>query len=42
MHRIEVRSESRTPYLTYMTVQAGEVRRIRHDFDAKPMRPPAH
>jgi serine/threonine protein kinase len=42
MHRIEVRRESRTPYLTYMTVQAGEVRRIRHDFDAKPMRPPAH
>lgn len=34
MHRIEVRSGSRKPYLTYMTVQAGEVRSIRHDFDA--------
>ena len=33
MHRIEVRSGSRTPYITYMTVQAGDVRRIRHDFD---------
>lgn len=33
MHRIEVRSGSRTPYLTYMTVQAGDVRRIRHDFN---------
>lgn len=33
MHRVEVRSGSRTPYLTYMTVEAGEVRRIRHDFD---------
>ena len=33
MHRIEVRSGSRTPYLTYMTVQAGDVRRVRHDFD---------
>ena len=40
MHRIEVRSGSRKPYLTYMTVQAGEVRRIRHDFNAKPRRPP--
>ena len=40
MHRIEVRSGSRKPYLTYMTVQAGDVRRIRHDFDAKPSRPP--
>ena len=34
MHRIEVRSGSRKPYLTYMTVQAGDVRRIRHDFNA--------
>ncbi len=34
MHRIEVRSGSRTPYLTYMTVQAGDVRRIRHYFNA--------
>ena len=32
MHRIEIRSGSRKPYLTYMTVQAGDVRRIRHDF----------
>ena len=40
VHRIEVRSGSRKPYLTYMTVQAGDVRRIRHDFDAKPSRPP--
>ena len=40
MHRIEVRSGSRKPYLTYMTVQAGDERRIRHDFNAKPSRPP--
>ncbi|HEX2332132.1 MAG TPA: protein kinase [Burkholderiales bacterium] len=40
MHSIEVRSGSRKPYLTYMTVQAGDVRRIRHDFGAKPSRPP--
>jgi serine/threonine protein kinase len=40
VHRIEVRSGSRKPYLTYMTVQAGDVRRIRHDFNAKPSRPP--
>jgi hypothetical protein len=40
MHRIEVRSGSRKPFLTYMTVEPGEVRRIRHDFDAKPSRPP--
>jgi serine/threonine protein kinase len=40
MHRIEVRSGSRKPYLTYMTVQAGDVRRIQHDFEAKPSRPP--
>ncbi len=33
MHRIEVLSGSRKPYLTYMTVQAGEVRRIQYDFD---------
>ena len=39
MHRIEVRSGSRPPYLTYMMVQAGEERRIRHDFNAKPSRP---
>ena len=40
MHRIEVRSGSRKPYLTYVTVQAGDVRRIRHDFNAKRGRPP--
>jgi serine/threonine-protein kinase len=40
MHRIEVRSGSRKPFLTYMTVQAGDVRRIRHDFNAMPSRPP--
>jgi serine/threonine-protein kinase len=40
MRRIEVRSGSRKPYLTFMTVQAGDVRRIRHDFNAKPSRPP--
>jgi hypothetical protein len=39
MHRIEVRSGSRKPYLTYVTVQARDVRRIRHDFDAKPSGP---
>ena len=40
MHRIEVRNGSRKPFLTYMTVQAGDVRRIRHDFNTKPIRPP--
>ena len=40
MHRIEVRSGSRKPYLTYMTVQAGDVRRIRHDFNASRAVPP--
>jgi serine/threonine protein kinase len=40
MHRIEIRSGSRKPYLTYMAVEAGDLRRIRHDFDAKPSRPP--
>ena len=39
MHRIEIRSGSRKPYLTYMTIQAGEQRRIRHDFGAKPSGP---
>jgi hypothetical protein len=39
MHRIEIRSGSRKPYLTYMAVQAGEQRRIRHDFGAKPSGP---
>lgn len=40
MHRVEIRNGSRKPYLTYMTVQAGDVRRIRHDFNAKPRLPP--
>ncbi|HWA37397.1 MAG TPA: serine/threonine-protein kinase [Burkholderiales bacterium] len=40
MRRIEVRSGSRKPYLTYMTLEPGDVRRIRHDFNAKPIRPP--
>ncbi|MNC87067.1 PEGA domain protein [compost metagenome] len=40
MHRIEVRNGSRKPYVTYMTVSAGDERRIRHDFAAKPIRPP--
>jgi serine/threonine-protein kinase len=40
VHRIEIRSGSRKPYLTYMTVKPGEERRIRHDFGAKPSRPP--
>ena len=40
MHRIEIRSGSRKPYLTYMTVDPGEERRIRHDFNAKSIRPP--
>ena len=41
MHRVEVRSGARKPFLTYMTVEPGDVRRIRHDFNAKPSRPPA-
>jgi hypothetical protein len=40
MHRIEIRNGSRRPYLTYMTVEAGDERRIQHDFNARPMRPP--
>jgi serine/threonine protein kinase len=40
MHRIEVRSGSRKPYLTYMAVQAGDKRRIRHDFNASRAVPP--
>ena len=39
MHRIEIRSGAQKPYLTYMVVQAGEQRRIRHDFGATPSRP---
>src|SRR5262245_3521587 len=40
MYRIEIRSGSWKPYLTYMAVQAGDERRIRHDFAAKSSRPP--
>jgi serine/threonine protein kinase len=40
MRRIEIRSGSRKPYLTYMAVEPGDQRRIRHDFSAKPSRPP--
>jgi hypothetical protein len=36
MHRIEVRNGSRKPYLTYMTVKAGDRRRIRHEFGHAP------
>jgi serine/threonine-protein kinase len=39
MRQIEIRSGSRKPYLTYMVVQPGDVRRIRHDFNAKPSGP---
>jgi len=41
MHQIEVRNGSWRPFLTYMTVQPGEVRRIRHEFGAKSSRPPS-
>jgi hypothetical protein len=40
MHRIEIRSGKRKPYVTYVTVKAGDERRIRHDFGAKPVRLP--
>jgi eukaryotic-like serine/threonine-protein kinase len=40
MHRIEIRSGSRKPYVTYVTLKAGDERRIRHDFSAKPVRVP--
>jgi hypothetical protein len=40
LHRIEVRSGSRKPFLTYVTMEPGDVRRIRHDFNARPLRPP--
>jgi hypothetical protein len=33
MHRIEVRSGSSTPYLTYVMLETGDVRHIRYDFD---------
>jgi hypothetical protein len=32
-HRIEVRNPSQPAYITYATVQAGDVRRIRHEFE---------
>jgi hypothetical protein len=32
-HRIEVRNPRQPAYITYATVQAGEVRRIRHEFE---------
>jgi serine/threonine-protein kinase len=32
-HRIEVRNSARLPYLGSATLQAGDVRRIRHDFE---------
>ena len=34
-HRIEVRNSSQPSYLMYATVEAGEVRRIRHDFETR-------
>ena len=40
LHRIEVRNPARKPYVTYMTVEPGEVRRITHDFNAT-LRPPS-
>jgi PEGA domain len=40
MHRIEIRSGSWKPYLTYITVEAGDQRRIRHEFGAKRSGPP--
>ena len=40
MRRVEVRNGSRKPFLTYVAVEPGDVRRIRHDFNAKPIRPP--
>lgn len=40
MRRVEVRNGSRKPFLTYVTLEPGDVRRIRHDFNAKPLRPP--
>jgi len=41
MHRIEIRSAARKSFLTYVTVEPGDVRRIQHDFNAKPSRPPS-
>ena len=39
MHQIEIRSGSRKPYVTYVMVEPGAKRLIRHDFAAKPSRP---
>jgi hypothetical protein len=33
-HLVEVRNSSQPAYLTYATVRAGEVRRIRHEFES--------
>jgi serine/threonine-protein kinase len=40
LRRIEIRNGSRKPYLTYMTLEAGDERRVRHDFNARPSAPP--
>jgi hypothetical protein len=40
LHRIEIRHGSRRPYLTYISVQPGDQRRIRYDFNAR-SHPPA-
>jgi len=32
-HRIEVRNSAQPPYLSFSTLQPGDVRRIRHDFE---------
>jgi hypothetical protein len=34
-HLLEVRNPSQPTYLTYATVRAGEVRRIRHEFETR-------
>ncbi|HZO03700.1 MAG TPA: serine/threonine-protein kinase [Burkholderiales bacterium] len=39
MHHIEIRSGSRKPYVTYVMVEPGAKRLLRHDFAAKPSRP---
>jgi eukaryotic-like serine/threonine-protein kinase len=39
MHRIEIRNGSRKPFVTYVTLNAGDERRIRHDFSVKPSGP---
>jgi hypothetical protein len=32
-YRIEVRNSARPPYLSYTTLEPGDVRRIRHQFE---------